>query len=145
MNRYKYVFMILILLFCYSVTSAQMKKKAKIALIQATSTSIPDLFVDELDMNKIHQQMNLHIDKLLELFEEAGKLDADLVCGPEDMQHIGPYGLHVDVKDPKTGKVLFNSLAVPVPGPLTDRIAKIAKNNNMYIIAPLYEIGRAHV
>jgi predicted amidohydrolase len=46
----------------------------------------------------------------------------------------------VDVKDPETGKILWDALAVPVPGPLTDRVAKIAKKYNMYIIAPIYEL-----
>jgi len=55
------------------------------------------------------------------------------------MQHIGAYGLHVNVKDPETGKILFNSLAVEIPGALTNRIAKIAKHYKMYIIAPIYE------
>ena len=66
-------------------------------------------------------------------------MEADLVCGPEDMQNIGPYGLYINVTDPLSGKVLFNSLAVTIPGPLTDQIGIIAKRHNMYIIAPLYE------
>jgi predicted amidohydrolase len=55
------------------------------------------------------------------------------------MQGTGPYGLHIDVIDPETGEVLFLSLATPVPGLLTDRIAEIARHYNMYIIAPLCE------
>ncbi len=66
-------------------------------------------------------------------------MGADLVCGPEDMQNIGSYGLYVDVKDKETGKILFNSLAVKVPGELTDRISAIARKYSMYIIAPIYE------
>jgi predicted amidohydrolase len=66
-------------------------------------------------------------------------MGADLVCGPEDMQNIGAYGLHVDVMDPETGKIFGAALAVPVPGPLTDRVSEISKRYNMYIIAPIYE------
>jgi predicted amidohydrolase len=55
------------------------------------------------------------------------------------MQHIGEYGLYVDVMDPETGKILWDALAVTVPGPLTDQVAKIAKRYNMYVIAPIYE------
>jgi N-carbamoylputrescine amidase len=80
-----------------------------------------------------------HFNKLLKLFEEAGERGADIVCGPENMQGTGPYGLHVDVKDPETGDILFISLATPVPGPLTDRVAAIAKKYHMYVIAPLCE------
>ncbi len=137
MNRYN--LMVLFLLGILTTAFGQQNKKAIIAVIQANSTSIPDLFTDDFDRDKIHRQMNLHLDKLLGLFEEAGKLNADLVCGPEDMQHIGPYGLHINVNDPVTGKTLFNSLAVSVPGELTDRIAAIAKQYSMYIIAPIYE------
>jgi predicted amidohydrolase len=140
MKRINLVFFILMISF--SVSYSQQGKKAKVAVIQATSTPIPDLFVEEFNPQKIHQQMEIHIDKLLNLFEEAGKLNADIVCGPEDMQHIGPYGLHINVTSPENGKILFNSLAVPVPGPLTERIAAIAKKYNMYIIAPIYEDDR---
>ena len=117
----------------------QPSKKANIAVIQASGSPIQDPFMDSYDPTLVRPQMEAHLDKLLGLFEEAGEMGADLVCGPEDMQHIGAYGLHIDVKDPETGKILFNSLAVEIPGALTDRIAKIAKRYNMYIIAPIYE------
>jgi predicted amidohydrolase len=84
--------------------------------------------------------MMAHFNKLLGLFEEAGKRGADLVCGPEDMQHIGSYGLHIDKKDIESGKILFNALAIPVPSPTTDKVADIARRYSMYVIAPIYEI-----
>jgi predicted amidohydrolase len=83
--------------------------------------------------------MLAHFNKLLDLFDEAGKEGADLVCGPEDMQNIGAYGLHIDVLDPTTGKTFAKSLALPVPGPMTDLVAEIAHRHGMYIIAPIYE------
>jgi predicted amidohydrolase len=58
------------------------------------------------------------------------------------MQHIGAYGLHIDVEDPETGKVLADALAVPVPGTLTNMVAEIAKKFQMYIIAPIYEADK---
>jgi len=88
---------------------------------------------------KVRPQSEAHFNKLLGLFEEAGEMGADLVCGPEDMQRIGAYGLHIDINEPETGKIFANALAVPVPGPMTDRIAEIAKRHNMYILAPIYE------
>ncbi|MBK7713736.1 MAG: carbon-nitrogen hydrolase family protein [Bacteroidales bacterium] len=93
----------------------------------------------DYDPLKVRSGVSVHIDKLLGLFEKAGTMGADLVCGPEDMQNIGSYGLYVDVKDTETGKILFNSLAVKVPGELTDRISAIARKYKMYIIAPIYE------
>jgi len=112
---------------------------AKIAVIQATGLPTQDPFMADYDASQVVPQMTAHLNKLLGLFERAGQQGADLVCGPEDMQHIGPYGLYIDTRDPVTGEILFNSLAVPVPGPLTDRIASIAKKYGMYIIAPIYE------
>ena len=117
----------------------QQNKTAKIAVIQATGLSRQDPFMDDFDPAKVRPQMMAHFNKLLGLFEKAGQMGADLVCGPEDMQHIGSYGLYIDVKDPETGEILFNALAVPVPGPLTDQVAAIAKKYNMYVIAPIYE------
>jgi predicted amidohydrolase len=131
---------ILTVLLLASLSSyGQSKNTAKIALIQATGLSNQDPFMDDYDPAKVHPQMDAHFNKLLGLFSQAGQMGADLVCGPEDMQHIGSYGLYIDVKDPETGKILFNSMAVPVPGPLTNQLAAIAKKYNMYIVAPIYE------
>jgi len=112
---------------------------AKIAVIQATRLPRQDAFKGDYDPTKVRPQMTAHFNKLLSLIEKAGRMGADLVCAPEDMQHIGGFGLHVDVTDPETGEILFTSLAQPVPGPLTDRVAEIARRYQMYIIAPLYE------
>jgi len=113
--------------------------KGKVAVIQATALPNQDLFMVEYDPLKVRSGVSSHLDKLLGLFEKAGEMGADLVCGPEDMQNIGSYGLYVDVTDKETGKILFNSLAVKVPGELTDRISAIARKYSMYIIAPIYE------
>ncbi|MFH1071677.1 MAG: carbon-nitrogen hydrolase family protein [Candidatus Glassbacteria bacterium] len=114
-------------------------RKTKVAVIQADGSPKQDPFKAGFDLSKVRPQSQAHLDKLLGLFEKAGEMGADIVCGPEDMQNIGAYGLHVDVTDPASGEILFNSLAVPVPGPLTDRIAEIARRYHMYVIAPLYE------
>jgi predicted amidohydrolase len=119
--------------------NGQKNTTAKIAVIQATGLPNQDPFMDDYDQAKVRPQMIAHFNKLLGLFEQAGQMGADLVCGPEDMQHIGSYGLYIDTKDPETGKALFSSLAVPVPGPLTDQIAVIARKYKMYIVAPVYE------
>ena len=112
---------------------------AKVAVIQADGSPRQDPFKASFDITKVRPQSQAHLDKLLGLFEKAGEMGADIVCGPEDMQNIGAYGLHINVTDPATGEILFNSLAVEVPGPLTDRIADIARRHQMYVIAPLYE------
>lgn len=135
-----------ILIFLMSLASyGQQKGKAKIAVIQASGSPRQDLFIEDYAPTKVQSQMKAHLNKLLDLFTEAGEMGADLVCGPEDMQHIGSYGLHIDVKDPETGKILADALAVPVPGPLTDMVAEIARKYKMYIIAPIYEATNGKV
>lgn len=121
------------------VSFCQQRGKAKVAVIQANALSIQDPFMEDYNPDLVKPQMMAHFNNLMDLFEEAGKMGADIVCGPEDMQHIGAYGLHIDVNDPETGKILFNSLAVEIPGKLTDMISAIAKKYQMYIIAPIYE------
>jgi predicted amidohydrolase len=132
---------VLLILFAASFCGlyGQTPGKGKIAVIQATALPNQDLFMVDYDPVKVHSRVSVHLDKLLGLFEKAGEMGADLVCGPEDMQNIGSYGLYVDVIDKETGKILFNSLAVEVPGELTDRISAIARKYKMYIIAPIYE------
>ncbi len=134
-----------VLLTSGSTTLCQPSRKANIAVIQATALPRQDPFMGDYDPDQVRPQMMAHFNKLLGLFEKAGEMGADLVCGPEDMQHIGGYGLHVDVLDPETGKILWDALAVPVPGPLTDRIAEIARRYQMYVIAPIYEADRGKV
>jgi predicted amidohydrolase len=119
--------------------NGQAPGKGKIAVIQATAKPNQDPFMGNYDPSKVRPGVSAHLDKLLGLFTKAGEMGADLVCGPEDMQNIGSYGLYIDVKDSETGSILFNSLAVKVPGELTDRISTIARKYKMYIIAPIYE------
>ncbi|HUU27535.1 MAG TPA: carbon-nitrogen hydrolase family protein [archaeon] len=135
------LFAVLTLLLVASATQAfgLTRKSAKVAVIQAEGSPRQDPFKGDYDPAKVRPMMEAHFQKLLRLLDQAGRMGADIVCAPEDMQHIGAYGLHVDVKDPENGEILFTSLAVPVPGPLTDRISKIAAKHGMYIIAPLYE------
>lgn len=122
-----------------AMTFGQKKGIAKIALVQASAKKNQDPFMSDYDPAKVRPIMIENFNNILNLFEKAGEMGADLVCGPEDIQNIGSYGLYIDRKDPVTGKFLFNSLAIEIPGPLTDQIGMIAKKYSMYIIAPLYE------
>lgn len=133
------VFLLALLLGSSGPLCGSARRTAKIAVIQATALPRQDPFMGDYDPAKVRPQMMAHFNKLLRLIEDAGRMGADLVCGPEDMQHIGGYGLYVDVTDPETGEILFTSLAEPVPGPLTDKVAEIARRYQMYVIAPLYE------
>lgn len=137
----KYIINILVICFSGSLNGQNINDShiTKVAVIQGSPSPRQDPFMDDYDPAKVRPQSEAHFNKLLGLFEKAGKMEADIVCGPENMQGTGPYGLHIDVIDPETGEVFFLSLATPVPGVLTDRIADIAKRYNMYIIAPLCE------
>ena len=82
------------ILFC------QGKGTAKIALVQATAKKNQDPFMGDYEPERVRPLMTENFNHILDLFEKAGQMDADLVCGPEDMQNIGSYGLHIDKKDP---------------------------------------------
>ena len=133
--------LILLLWFCQSLNGQNLSDSnlIKVAVIQGSPSPRQDPFMEDYDPSLVRPQSTAHFNKLVKLFEKAGKMGADIVCGPEDMQNIGAYGLHIDVIDPVSSEILFISLATPVPGPLTDQIAEIAKQYNMYIVAPLYE------
>ena len=133
------VFLLTLLLASSGPLCGATRQTAKIAVIQASGMPRQDPFMADYDPAKVRPQMMANFNKLLRLIDDAGRKGADLVCAPEDMQHIAAYGLHVDVNDPETGETLFTSLAVPVPGRLTDKIAEIARRHRMYIIASLYE------
>ncbi len=136
--KFLVILLVLAVAFPWSVM-CQKKGTAKIAIVQATATRNQDPFMPDYDPSKVYPIMTGNFNNILKLFDKAGEMGADLVCGPEDIQNIGSYGLHVDKKDPVTGKILFNSLALQIPGPFTDQIAAIARKHEMYIIAPLYE------
>jgi len=68
-----------------------------------------------------------NIEQALSLVDRAGKDRVDILCLPEAFAERG-----VPEADAST-------LAEPIPGPLTDRFAKKAKEYEMYIILPLHE------
>ena len=133
--------LLLFILFSKSTYSQQVHSqgKTKVAVIQGSPSPRQDPFMEDYDPSMVRFQSNAHFKKLLKLFEKAGEMGADIVCGPEDMQDIGAYGLYIDVIDPETEEMLFLALATPVPGPLIDQLAEIARQYKMYIIAPIYE------
>ena len=138
-TRIRFGSLLVIFLSVLSTLNGQDNRTGRVAVIQASALPNQDPFMGDYDPSKVRPGMMAHFNRLIGLFEEAGQMGADLVCGPEDMQHIGSYGLYIDVKDKETGKILFNSLAVKVPCELTDRISLVAKKYRMYIIAPIYE------
>ncbi|HOF20848.1 MAG TPA: nitrilase-related carbon-nitrogen hydrolase [Bacteroidales bacterium] len=131
-------FMIILGLLCQAGYS-QEKTVAKIALVQTSARTNQDPFMADYEPGRVRPLMIENFENILGMYEKAGRMNADLVCGPEDIQNIGSYGLYIDKTDPETGKILFSSMALKIPGPFTDRLADIARKYRMYIIAPLYE------
>ncbi|MBW7995706.1 MAG: carbon-nitrogen hydrolase family protein [Candidatus Glassbacteria bacterium] len=118
---------------------ARSGKTARIAVTQPRNIEWQDPFSSEYDPARIRPQCQENLENNFRLFERAGELGADLVCGPEDIQHIGPYLLYLETTDPETGELLFTSLAEPIPGPISRRVSEIAHKYRMYIIAPMFE------
>lgn len=138
-NNFQFLIFLMLFLGILNPLKGQTRRIAKVAVIQGSGSPRQDPFMADYDPAKVRPQSEAHFNKLLGLMEKAGKMGADIVCGPENMQGTAPYGLHVDVTDPETGEILFISLASQVPGPLTDRVADIARRYNMYVIAPICE------
>lgn len=101
---------VLMLLLVTLHLSGQPNTTAKIAVIQATGLPNQDPFMNNYNPAKVRPQMMAHFNKLLGLFEKAGQMGADLVCGPEDMQHIGSYGLYIVLKIRRRGKYSLTDL-----------------------------------
>ncbi len=70
------------------------------------------------------------IQKHLPLIEEAGKKGVQILCLQEIFH--GPYF-------PAEQDIKWYRTAEPVPGPITERLAPIARKHKMVIVAPVYE------
>ena len=76
------------------------------------------------------------IQKHLPLIEEAGKKGAQILCLQEIFH--GPYFCaEQDIKWYRT--------AEPVPGPITERLAPLARKHRMVLILPIYEMEQEGV
>jgi len=134
-----WLFFIFLALVSAASSLAVTRGKARVAVLQPRQLPRQDPFLKEYDPAKVRPQSQASLENIYRLFERAGELGADIVCAPEDIQHIAPYGLYLKTKDPKTGEIFFKSLAQPVPGPISRRVGEIARKYHMYIIAPMYE------
>ncbi len=78
----------------------------------------------------LHRPTESSTEENLQVFgdfaRQAGQADADIVCLPEALTLVG------------TGKV-YTQCAEPVPGPTTEYLGKIAKEQGMYIVAGVLE------
>ena len=90
-------------------------------------------FRGELDRGLAGQKVEANVDQACRLLAQAGSAGCDIACYPEDIQGIGHYGYYLD--DPE----LFSGFAEPVPGPTTERIAKVAREHKMHVVFAMYE------
>ena len=84
----------------------------------------------------LSKNQNENLDKAVSKIEEAAKMGAEVICLPE-LFHSKYF---CQVEDTKN----FD-LAESIPGPSTKTISKIAKDNNVVVIVPLFEKRSAGV
>jgi N-carbamoylputrescine amidase len=104
-----------------------MPRVIRCGLIQASNPK------HEGSLQEIKEAM---VQKHIPLIEEAGKKGVQILCLQEIFH--GPYfPAEQDIKWYKT--------AEPVPGPLTERLAPIAKKHHMVMVVPVYEMEQEGV
>jgi len=86
----------------------------KIGLLQASAASRKDK----------------NLDRAVHLIGEAAKKGAKIVC----LQELFSTRYFCVFQEPK-----YFDLAESVPGPTTDRLAEVAKQNSVAVIAPVFE------
>jgi len=67
-----------------------------------------------------------NLNQFAEFVQIAGRKHADIVCLPEGITVVGTDSTYIQVSE-------------PVPGPTTQFLGKLAKKNNLYIVAGIYE------
>ena len=89
------------------------------------------------DPDSVGENISGNVALQLKLFEEAGRNGADLVVGTEAMCGLGHYGTYL------RDQSVFRKHLETIPGPTSRRIAKIAREYRMFIVACYYEkVGR---
>jgi len=108
-----------------------MRKKARIAVVQPAYPPVPPGArpdTPEFEPQMARDYADRRADAVCELFDEAGGQGADLVLGPEDMTHAAAY---LGARDPDA----LPAVAEPIPGPLTEKLGRVAAKHSMYVAA----------
>ena len=90
-------------------------------------------FEGERDRRRAGELVEQNIALACRLLSQAGQAGCDMVCYPEDLQGVAHYGYYLD--DPE----LFSGFVEPIPGPITERIAAVARQHRMNIVFGLFE------
>jgi len=90
--------------------------------------SVNDLIVSCVQMTAVDGEKEATVQKALALVEQAGRQGARLVILPEVWTGLG-----------FSTETLYKDIAEPIPGPVTDRLGKLAQRYGMYIAGSFYE------
>jgi predicted amidohydrolase len=112
-----------------------MARNVKLAAIQPGSPLYIDPFRGKgVNRRKILPLAEKNVQNICRLLEQAGREGTDLVCATEDVTGTYCYSSY-----PDDGK-LFLSFAESIPGPISDKLSRIAKRYGMYIVANMDEV-----
>src|SRR5262245_40127316 len=97
---------------------------------------VPDQFVIALVQMRCEPSREANLEKAIARLHQAAREGAQIACLPE--LFLSPYFCQKEDPD------LFN-LADPIPGPTTERLAEVARQPRMVIVASLFERRTAGV
>lgn len=108
-------------------------REIRVGSIQPLGMSHLAPFQGERDRGLARQKIEENIDMACRLLTQAGCAGCDMVCYPEDLQGIAPYGYYLDDIE------LFTGLVETLPGPTTERISEVARQYAMHVVFGTYE------
>lgn len=96
-------------------------------------------FEKDFSISAVDRYYEKNVETVTSLLEEAGKSGVQVVSTQEDITGAGPFVNFSDHPE------LFDRGCDVIPGRLSDRIGRIAKKYNMYVIACYYERADDHI
>jgi N-carbamoylputrescine amidase len=98
--------------------------------MSTNKTELPQKFTAGLIQIALEKNVNLNLKKACDWVDKAAKSDAQVICLPELFRT--QYFCQKEDID-------YFNLAETIPGPSTDAIGKIAKQNKVVVIVPVFE------
>jgi N-carbamoylputrescine amidase len=99
-------------------------------IMSTNKTELPQKFTAGLIQIALEKNVNLNLKKACDWVDKAAKSDAQVICLPELFRT--QYFCQKEDID-------YFNLAETIPGPSTDAIGKIAKQNKVVVIVPVFE------
>lgn len=112
--------------------------KFRAASLQLSFTDLPrpkeaDPFSGKFDLKAAEDYTAKRLERYLEFYDKAAS-ETDLVLASEDLKSTGFYAAFLEDRS------IFRRFAEPVPGPLFEELAGIARRRNAYIAACYVEL-----